>query len=291
MAMALIARAAETYPPAIHPAYKEQVLGWERRAAGMRLGCVQGALRHLWHGPLSARQYMGRWEILLKHAFDPDTHMAVGACGFAELTAQAAALEADIMTYFRQRNEDSTEVEAPDVLREGQRAEAAKLQARAGGAVAAVGSGSFGAAASASAAPWQPARPVVAPPTKHRWPGRTDDGDSGDEKPDSGDEKPDGGDEKPDGGDEKPDGGDGKPDAGDGKPDAGDGKPDAGDGKPDAGDGKPDAGDGKPDGGDEKPSQPDVDDGGKPGKEEGDKGDAALPGGGGIVEGPVSWGS
>lgn len=108
MAMAFIGKAVSTVPESISDTYREMVREWESRAKGMHLLAVKGNLLHYWHGDLSNRKYMERWDVLARHNFDPYKHMQLGSDGVLEWSKNAPeGLLADVLAYFKERDEDS----------------------------------------------------------------------------------------------------------------------------------------------------------------------------------------
>ena len=110
MALALIGRAGESLPGAIHPNYRRTVMRWQERAmqhACGNIGYVPGSIEHRWHGSKDLRKYVDRWSILLKHGYDPLEDLKRNTSGLLELAGNKPALHRDIEAYFRQRNEDA----------------------------------------------------------------------------------------------------------------------------------------------------------------------------------------
>jgi len=93
------------------PAFKESLRLWGERAEMLkpRVGYVPGLVTHFWHGPKKNRQYLTRWKILVDSQFDPALDIKRDAQGLYQLTGRNKKLMADLMAYFRQRNEDATE--------------------------------------------------------------------------------------------------------------------------------------------------------------------------------------
>ena len=57
--------------------------------------------------PKKNRKYKERWQILVNHQYSPKQHVTHNADGLLIPTSQCPPqLLADIMTYFRERNED-----------------------------------------------------------------------------------------------------------------------------------------------------------------------------------------
>lgn len=109
MMACLIGRADATLPKKIHDNYKKQVLAWQRRAAQVvnrSLGFAPGTMLHHFHGAKGNRKYVQRWDVLIKHAFDPDTDVYHNSQGVLELEDVKPGLRDDMMRYFAQRHED-----------------------------------------------------------------------------------------------------------------------------------------------------------------------------------------
>ncbi|EQC34951.1 hypothetical protein SDRG_07749 [Saprolegnia diclina VS20] len=112
MAMAILGRAQDSIPTnyTIAPAYSQMILDWQAVAMeyGVQLGYVPGSIFHSWHGSLVNRQYMGRWQTLAKHQFDPFEHLHVSPeTGLLEWSAAASPeLRDEVATYFSNRDED-----------------------------------------------------------------------------------------------------------------------------------------------------------------------------------------
>jgi len=110
MALALVGQAARSVPKGMHPNYRKAVAQWEARATTHlkgSFGALSGTLLHHWHGRKADRQYASRWEILLRHNFDPYADIYKDAQGLWRLHGNKPGLRDDIRRYFRSRNEDS----------------------------------------------------------------------------------------------------------------------------------------------------------------------------------------
>lgn len=117
MAHALIGRVMESCHPHMGKGYRDKLLGWQFRAdkyIRKNIGCVSGLLVHYWHGKKKDRRYWDRWQILVKHQFDPNLDLKYDSQGCLQLEdrgdERSISLRDDIMAYFRQRNEDSIDV-------------------------------------------------------------------------------------------------------------------------------------------------------------------------------------
>ena len=114
MALGLIGKAQDSYPPDVPQSYKDLVLAWEKRAVDVvrkDIGYVNGSLLHFWHGRKADRQYISRWDILKesKTGFNPCTDIVKDANGLWRFSNLNPRLRDDFRKMFRQRNEDSKE--------------------------------------------------------------------------------------------------------------------------------------------------------------------------------------
>ena len=110
MALALIGRVGETIPANLPEGNKRPLRLWQdhamRHIAG-NIGYVPGTIEHMWHGSKAKRNYVGRWEILARNAFDPSTDLKRNSWGVYELAGNKPNLRRDMDSYFRSRDEDS----------------------------------------------------------------------------------------------------------------------------------------------------------------------------------------
>ena len=99
--------------------YGVAVQAWRRQCAATikrDVGIVSGLAVHLWHGKRVDRKYPGRWKILGDNKFDPATDITRDSNGLIRLAGNKPHLRDDLRAYFAARNEDSTDLDAPDVL-------------------------------------------------------------------------------------------------------------------------------------------------------------------------------
>lgn len=110
MAWALLGDVKVRTPKDISPAYLKHLLTWEARAqvaVRQNLGYMPGTIYHHWHGPKANRRYGERWEILLRHGYDPDLDLQRDWQGLHRLSDRGERMRNDLRGYFAQRNEDS----------------------------------------------------------------------------------------------------------------------------------------------------------------------------------------
>jgi hypothetical protein len=113
MAGALVSRVDMTIPGGLSAAYARPLYAWQARAAreiAGNISFVPGTIEHRWHGPKARRQYVERWELLRRHAFDPDQDLKRNVWGVLELAGNKPGLRQDIDRYFRSRDEDANSV-------------------------------------------------------------------------------------------------------------------------------------------------------------------------------------
>jgi hypothetical protein len=114
MALALVGKAYAAAPKMINQRYVEHLERWQaqiRHAVHGRIGYAHNVINHRFHGRKVDRKYLGRWEMFLKHGFDPDYHLKRNLHGVLEWAGTSARLERDWMLYLRDRREDANESE------------------------------------------------------------------------------------------------------------------------------------------------------------------------------------
>lgn len=111
MAWAMIGQVHRSVHQKMPEAFKRRCREWQERAYRETAGnvaCVPGLVEHRFHGPKGRRYYRERWDIFVKHGFDPDHDLRRDAQGLYFLAGKPA-LQEDIRRYMRSRHEDSTE--------------------------------------------------------------------------------------------------------------------------------------------------------------------------------------
>jgi len=73
------------------------------------IGYLPHTIEHFWHGPKPKRRYIERWDIIIKHEFDPFEDLKRNVFGVLELAGNKPDLTRDIDIYFLMRDEDSNE--------------------------------------------------------------------------------------------------------------------------------------------------------------------------------------
>ncbi len=113
MAQAFVGRVNTSYPSGISPGYIEQLRMWQDRAMQYvkgDVGYMPGHVNHYWHGKKMNRRYRDRWQILIKHQYDPEFDLKRDSQGLLRFTDRNPGLRQDIRRYFLQRNEDSIDL-------------------------------------------------------------------------------------------------------------------------------------------------------------------------------------
>jgi hypothetical protein len=89
--------------------YRAEVKRWEARAVrhiNGNIGCVAGTIEHLFHGRKGDRGYQSRWEMFVKHHFDPHEDLKRNSHGVLEFATNKPELRHDFDLYLHSRNED-----------------------------------------------------------------------------------------------------------------------------------------------------------------------------------------
>jgi len=113
MAWAFLGKVIERSPKNVSEAYKKHLLIWQERAKNHireNVGYVPGTIFHHFHGKKKDRKYIERWDILLRHNYDPELDLKRDWQGLWQFTHAGLRLRNDIRNYFKQRNEDSIDL-------------------------------------------------------------------------------------------------------------------------------------------------------------------------------------
>lgn len=114
MAMCWAGLGSDSIPDGVSDAYRNAIMTYQERCDKHlqgNFGHIHGTIYHHFHGKKKDRRYHDRWQILVKHKFDPHTDLVKNFHGVWELAGNKPALRDDLRTYFRQRNEDSIDVD------------------------------------------------------------------------------------------------------------------------------------------------------------------------------------
>jgi hypothetical protein len=114
MALSLIGQGIKAIDAKSTDGYKKTVIEFQNKVKNFRLGYVPGVIRHHFHGSKKNRKYTERWQILVKHLYDPSQHITIdkvnlekNGCKVIVPTANCPKeLIDDIYKYFEERNED-----------------------------------------------------------------------------------------------------------------------------------------------------------------------------------------
>lgn len=113
MASALIGKVERSINPKVHPEYLETLKVWQDHAVQTvkgNIGYMDGALLHYFHGAKVNRRYHDRWQVLVKNNFQPSLDLKKDWNGLYQLTDRNPKLRRDLQLYFKQRDEDNTDM-------------------------------------------------------------------------------------------------------------------------------------------------------------------------------------
>lgn len=109
MALSLVGKASAAAPKGTNDRYMEHLLRWQARvqvAVHGRIGYTNQVINHRFHGAKANRQYLSRWEMFLRHGFNPDEDLKRNSLGVFEWAGNKPELEREWMLYLKSRNED-----------------------------------------------------------------------------------------------------------------------------------------------------------------------------------------
>ena len=105
MALSLLGKGGQSINDQTSEGYKHSIQSYQQRMS-LRLGYVPGVIRHYFHGSKQNRKYTERWQILVKHQYDPYKHTTHDNGLLIPSKECPPELLNDILQYFRERNED-----------------------------------------------------------------------------------------------------------------------------------------------------------------------------------------
>lgn len=114
MALSLIGNGIKAVDANSTDGYKQSVVDFQTKVNHFRLGYVPGVIKHHFHGSKKNRKYTERWQILVKHLYDPFIHLEMDNSNsfnhkykvIIPSSQCPKGLIDDIYTYFAERNED-----------------------------------------------------------------------------------------------------------------------------------------------------------------------------------------
>jgi hypothetical protein len=113
MALAMIGRLTPNSTRMPGSNFSATLLEWQasyQDCVNGNIGYIDGTVVNYWHGRREDRVYDTKWQILVKHEFDPKVDLQKTTDGLLELTSRNPGLRDDIRQYFRSRNEDGVEL-------------------------------------------------------------------------------------------------------------------------------------------------------------------------------------
>lgn len=107
MAMSWLGMAEKTFNNKLSEGYKKSILNYQDKCKNLLIGYVPGIIKHYFHGHKKKRFYTERWQILIKHNYDPYIHLSQNDIGLL-IPSETCSQEfmKDIMNYFISREED-----------------------------------------------------------------------------------------------------------------------------------------------------------------------------------------
>jgi len=112
-ALALVGQVEKSVPAGTSPSYLGQLRRWQDRAAiivNRRIGYVPGTVEHRFHGAKANRGYLSRWDMFVRHGFDPNTDLKRNSWGVIEWAGNKPELEREWDVYLRSRREDANDL-------------------------------------------------------------------------------------------------------------------------------------------------------------------------------------
>ena len=113
MALGLVGAAAASVPNGTSPAYLAALHLWEARARqhmNGKMGFLWQTIEHPFHGAKAKRKYVDRWDMFLRHGFDPHTDLKKNSHGVIEFAGNKPDLEREFDRYLRSRDEDANSI-------------------------------------------------------------------------------------------------------------------------------------------------------------------------------------
>jgi hypothetical protein len=109
MALGLIGQIDKSVIAGASQGYLRHLHLWQDRAVrhvNYNIGYTNGTIEHRFHGRKGDRQYIPRWEMFLRHGFDPDVDLKRNTYGVLEWAGNKPDLRREFDRYLRSRQED-----------------------------------------------------------------------------------------------------------------------------------------------------------------------------------------
>lgn len=109
MAWSMTGEASSTIHGKMSAGFHEKCLEWQSwasRACNQQVGYTVGRIEHSFHGSKKKRYYRERWEVLVKHSYDPKIDLTYDAQGVVQILGKPELVH-DIHQYNLSRQEDS----------------------------------------------------------------------------------------------------------------------------------------------------------------------------------------
>jgi hypothetical protein len=112
MCHGFIKKAPESLKSGVSQKYIEFVKNLQNKMDGIKLGYIDGTIRHYFHGKKENIHYYERDDILVKYQYDPYSHIELNEQGLI-IPSESCPKDflRDIMEYFKSRNEDEIVLE------------------------------------------------------------------------------------------------------------------------------------------------------------------------------------
>lgn len=113
MALAMVGAVDKSIPGGTTASYRTALKAWESRAlahVNRNIGFVPGTIEHRFHGSKASRGYLSRWEMFIKHAFDPHMDLKRNSYGVIEWSGAKPELEREWHLYLKARAEDGNSI-------------------------------------------------------------------------------------------------------------------------------------------------------------------------------------
>ena len=110
MALGLVGQIDKSVIGGASANYMRHLHIWQDRAVrhiNRNIGYTHGTIEHRWHGRKSDRGYLSRWEMFLRHGFDPDIDLKRNTYGIFEWAGNKPELRREFDLYLRSRAEDA----------------------------------------------------------------------------------------------------------------------------------------------------------------------------------------